>query len=57
MIAWAVTTFVCGLWWTAAAIWRLTRPQTTPPLWLALLHDLVPAPLVGVLLARSLGLG
>ncbi|MCX2727245.1 hypothetical protein OO015_07005 [Thermomicrobium sp. 4228-Ro] len=57
MIAWALTMFVCGLWWTAATVWRLSRPRAALPLWLALTRDLAPAPLLGMLLARSLGLG
>ncbi len=57
MATWALTAFVCGLWWTAATIWRLSRSRATPPLWLALLRDVAPAPLLGVLLARSFGLG
>ncbi len=57
MATWALTAFVCGLWWTAATIWRLSLSRATPPLWLALLRDVAPAPLLGILLARSFGLG
>jgi hypothetical protein len=56
MTAWALTAFVCGLWWTAATAWRLLRLQPSLPLWLALVRDLVPAPFLGILLARLFGL-
>jgi len=56
MASWALIAFICGLWWTLATLWRLTRPMLRPPLWLALLRDVVPAPLLGLLLVRLLGI-
>ncbi|MCM8745392.1 hypothetical protein NET03_02480 [Thermomicrobium sp. CFH 73360] len=56
MTTWALIAFICGLWWTLATLWRLTRPMLRPPLWLALLRDVVPAPLLGLLLVRLVGI-
>lgn len=56
MTSWALIAFICGLWWTLATVWRLMQPRLRPPLWLALLRDLIPAPLLGLLLVRLLGI-
>lgn len=53
-MAWAIVAFVCGLWWSLAAVWRLLYPSSRTPLWLALTRDLVPAPLVGLLVVHIL---
>ncbi|MCS7051345.1 MAG: hypothetical protein NZL87_07010 [Thermomicrobium sp.] len=56
MTSWALTAFVCGLWWTLSTAWRLARPPVRAALWLTLLRDLTPAPFVGLLLARLFAL-
>jgi hypothetical protein len=54
MTSWSIVLFASGLWWMLATIWRLLRPDPRLPLWLALMRDVVPAPLVGLLIARLL---